>query len=38
MVITKQPISSGDTVCLDRLSHYLYIRSNSDYKSDKEKS
>lgn len=38
MVITKQPISYGDTVGLDRLSHYLYIRSNSDYKNDKEKS
>ena len=38
MVITKPPISYGATVCLDRLSHYLYIRSNSDYKNDKEKS
>lgn len=37
MVITKKPISAGDSVCLDRLSHYLYIRSQSDYQN-KEKS
>lgn len=37
MVITKKPISTGDSVCLDRLSYYLYIRSQSDYQN-KEKS
>ena len=27
MVITRKPISTGDLICLTRLSHYLYIRS-----------
>lgn len=36
MVITKKPISAGDSVCLDRLSHYLYIRSQSDYQNKEE--
>ncbi|EKX93855.1 hypothetical protein HMPREF9996_02138 [Aggregatibacter actinomycetemcomitans Y4] len=36
MVITREPISAGDSVCLDRLSHYLYIRSQSDYQNKEE--
>lgn len=36
MVITKKPISVGDSVCLVRLSHYLYIRSQSDYQNKEE--
>lgn len=36
MVITKKPIQSGELICLERLSYYLYIRSNSDYKESKE--
>ncbi|MEL3900188.1 hypothetical protein [Treponema phagedenis] len=36
MVITRKPISAGEEICLDRLSHYLYIRSHSDYKNYKE--
>lgn len=33
MVISKEPISSGETLCLDNLSPYLYICSNSNYRS-----
>lgn len=29
MVVTNEPISAGDSILLDRLSHYLYIRSKS---------
>ncbi|SEP98046.1 hypothetical protein [Basfia succiniciproducens] len=36
MIITRKPIVSGDAICIDRLSHYLYIRSNSDYKDNME--
>lgn len=36
MVITKQAISTGDRVCIDKLSHYLYIHSNTLYKDNKE--
>lgn len=36
MVITRKPICAGDSVCLDRLSHYLYIRSQSDYHNKEE--
>ena len=36
MVITRKPICAGDSVCLDRLSHYLYIRSQSDYQNKEE--
>ena len=28
LVITRQPIDAGDTIRLERLSHYLYIRSH----------
>lgn len=35
MVISKKPITSGETVCLESLSPYLYIRSSSDYGSNK---
>lgn len=34
MVITKRPISSGDKLKLDRLSHYLYIRSDFEKVSE----
>lgn len=33
MVVTKEPIAAGDSILLDRLSHYLYIRSDSGRKS-----
>ena len=29
LVITRQPIDAGDTIRLERLSHYLYINSHS---------
>ena len=29
MVVTKEPIAAGDSILIDRLSHYLYIRNNS---------
>lgn len=35
MVISKKPITSGEIVCLESLSPYLYIRSSSDYGSKK---
>ena len=31
MVVTRDPISAGDAIQLERLSHYLYIRANSDH-------
>ena len=32
MVVTKEPISVGDSIRLDQLSHYLYIRAHSGRK------
>lgn len=29
MVVTREPISAGDSVMLDQLSHYLYIRAHT---------
>jgi hypothetical protein len=29
MVVTKEPISVGDSIKLDQLSHYLYIRAQT---------
>jgi hypothetical protein len=33
MVITREPISIGDSIRLDQLSHYLYIRAHSEGKT-----
>ena len=32
MVVTREPISVGDAIELDQLSHYLYIRAHSEGK------
>jgi len=33
MVVTREPISAGDSMQLDQLSHYLYIRINTGHKN-----
>lgn len=33
MVVTREPISVGDSIQLDQLSHYLYIRTNTGHQN-----
>lgn len=33
MVVTREPIGVGDSIKLDQLSHYLYIRANTGHQS-----
>ena len=33
MVVTREPISAGDSMQLDQLAHYLYIRINTGHKN-----
>jgi len=33
MVVTREPIDAGDSIQLDRLSHYLYIRTHTKHQN-----
>jgi hypothetical protein len=38
MVVTRDPIIIGETIQIDQLSHYLYIKVNSERDNKKVKS